>query len=171
MKASSTRRRKRRRKAAPFRSCSTRRSRWMRGSIRPLDQLGKLPNKPEHNESSPNQQSRRRMGIGGTRHSRAKCRAGPREGGGVRHLSQRHDGQRRPVAGTPVSPRAGPRSRGADRCGRQRGHRVDKRPARRRGLAWRTLLPVRTMPARRFRHVRESQDHGGSISTAGMPNI
>ena len=32
--------------------------------------------------------------------------------------------------------------------------RLEERSARRRGLAWRTLFRLRTVPARRFRHVR-----------------
>ena len=43
---------------------------------------------------------------------------------------------------------------------RQRRHRMETRSARRRGLARRALFRVRTMPARRFRDVRQSQNHG-----------
>src|SRR5438552_8399492 len=90
------------------------------------------------NKGSADQQTGRRLGIGGTRNFGAGRWAGSREGGGMRHLPQRCARQRGSVARDSVSASAGSRSGGTRRRGRQRGHAMEERSARRRRLAWRT---------------------------------
>ena len=67
------------------------------------------------------------------------------------------------LAGHPVSARSRPRNRRAHRCDWRRRDAVEARAARRRGLAWRALLRMRSLPPRRLHQLPVRKDHRPSL--------